>query len=43
MLWDDQLIEGMSAAIRGGRARFRWAEVAARVLESAETIRSAGS
>jgi glycosyltransferase involved in cell wall biosynthesis len=43
MLWDDQLIEGMSAAIRRDRARFRWSEVAARVLESAETIRSAGS
>jgi glycosyltransferase involved in cell wall biosynthesis len=43
MLWDDHLIEGMSAAIGRDRARFRWSEVAARVLESAETIRSAGS
>ena len=43
MLWDDQLIEGMRAAIRRDRARFRWSEVAARVLESAETIRSASS
>jgi len=43
MLWDDQLIEGMSAVIGRDRARFRWSEVATRVLESAETIRSAGS
>jgi glycosyltransferase involved in cell wall biosynthesis len=41
MLWDDQLIERMAAAIRRNRARFRWSEVATRVLESAETIRSA--
>ena len=42
MLWDDHLIEGMRAAIRRDRERYRWSRVAARVLEAAEKIRSPG-
>jgi glycosyltransferase involved in cell wall biosynthesis len=42
MLLDDELIERMGAAVTRDRARFRWSEVAARVLESAETVSSPG-
>jgi glycosyltransferase involved in cell wall biosynthesis len=39
MLGDDDLIERMGAAVSRDRAQFRWSEVAARVLESAATVR----
>lgn len=39
MLSDDDLIARLSVAMTKDRARFRWSEVAARVMESAETVR----
>ncbi|MGH8913987.1 MAG: glycosyltransferase family 4 protein [Acidimicrobiia bacterium] len=40
MLWDDELMARMEGAVSRYRARFRWSEVAARVLESTEAVRA---